>query len=85
MLRLEVRANTDAAILEVTDRRGQRTYPLPRDGIVEVETAPSWRHHRFWWDPYRTYSSRTLRLAVRTPAGEPATVRLSYGGLRPAS
>jgi hypothetical protein len=85
MLRLEVRANTDEAILEVTDRRGQRTYPLPREGIVEVEMAPSWRHHRFWWDPDRTYSSRTLRLAVRTPAGEPATVRLSYGGLRPAS
>ncbi|MGB6362194.1 MAG: hypothetical protein WBG64_05945 [Thermoanaerobaculia bacterium] len=84
LMRLEVRANTDEAVLEVTDRRGQRTYPLPRDGTVAVETAPSWRHHRFWWDADRTYSSRTLRLAVSTPDGEPATVRFSYSGLRPA-
>jgi hypothetical protein len=85
LLGLEVRANTDEAILEVTDRRGRRTYPLPRDGTVAVETAPPWRHHRFWWAPDLTYSSRALRLAVRTPAGEPATVRFSYVGLRPAS
>ena len=85
MLRLEVRANTDEAILEVSDRRGRRTYPLPREGIVAVETAPSWRHHRFWWDPERTYYSRALRLAVTTPDGEPAAVRLSHTGLRPAS
>ena len=85
MLRLDVRANTDEAVLEVTDRRGRRTYPLPREGIVAVETSPSWRRHRFWWDPDRTYSSRTLRLAVRTPDGEPATVRFSHAGLRPTS
>ena len=85
LLGLEVRANTDEAVLEVTDRRGRRTYPLPREGIVAVETAPPWRHHRFWWVPDLTYSSRTLRLAVRTPVGEPATVSFSYRGLRPAS
>ena len=85
MLRLEVRANTDEAVLEVTDRRGRRTYPLPREGIIAVETAPSWRRHRFWWDTDRTYSSRTLRLSVRTPGGEPATVRFSSKGLRPPS
>ena len=85
MLRLEVRANTDEALLEVTDRRGRRTYPLPREGIIAVETAPAWRHHRFWWEPDRTYASRTLRLAVSTPDGEPAIARFSYIGLRPAS
>jgi hypothetical protein len=85
ILRLEVRGTTGEANIEVTDRRGSRTYPLPRHGVVEVETAPPWRHHRFWWDADRTYSSRALRLAVVTPDGSPATVRLSYNGLRPAS
>ncbi len=78
---------TEAADLEllVSDWRGTRRLPLElRAGglrtVFEIEVAPAWRRHPFWWDPAQPFYARTLRLALRSAGGDPAHARLRYAG-----
>lgn len=78
--------------LLVSDRRGERRYPLNgggdvRRGTLAVELAAAWRRHPYWWAPDTVYAARSVRLAVVPAAGAPAEpaadaghVALWYGG-----
>lgn len=81
----DVATSAEDLELVVSDWRGTRSVPLElRTGglrtVFEVEVAPAWRRHPFWWDPVQSFEARALRLAVRSAGGEPAQASLRYAG-----
>ncbi|MCG8456974.1 MAG: hypothetical protein MI919_11895, partial [Holophagales bacterium] len=79
-LRFLVQTDAENAHLHVHDWRGKRTYKVGRELVtqggfvgIDVETAPSWRYHRFWFED-QIYWARLLRLELEAEAGSTARV-----------
>ncbi len=72
--------------LEVSDWGGTHEYSFPRPspeppGLVEVEPAPAWRKHSFWWKGGdKPYSVRTLRLRIVGADDKPTSAIVRYLG-----
>jgi hypothetical protein len=83
-----VSARAPRATLVVSDWRRTRRYELTgrgetSGGPVEIELAPAWRVHPFWWSQGRAARARLVRFALETPDRRPATARVRYLGRRP--
>ena len=89
-IRLYVETAAPEATLEVSDYGHRSRFPVgthrgdvirrPLGVEVDIEPSPAWRRHRYWWDAETLYSSRSLRLRLLTPGGEPARAVLRYFG-----
>ena len=93
-LRLWVDTPAAEATLEVFDRGGRAGFAVGADvgaggpspargplGVpVDLEPAPPWRFHRYWWHPETVYATRALRLRLSTPGGTPAVATVRYFG-----
>jgi len=82
-----VTCDAPRATLVVSDWRRTRRFPLTAHGAgsggpVEVDLAPAWRVHPFWWSDGRPARARLVRFALEVPGGGFASARLRYLGRR---
>lgn len=80
-LRFVAATSGPRATLVVSDWRSRRRYEIPEGGgVVEIEPAPAWRLHPFWWSAEKLYRARLLRFDLESPEEVPVEARLRYLG-----
>ena len=80
-MRFLVQADRPGVEVLYRDWRRRKIVALEDDGaggsrgVVEIEAAPPWRRHAYWWDPQTALGAWATRLSIRGPKGAVAELR----------